>query len=123
MSSGHIHEMWGLPDIEPIVDFFVKEVVFIAQFLGCDTFLQGLSFRCSTIFISSANIQRLSVCRTYQQYGARQLYEREAALRLYLICDMSSLTRSSTKEMSVPAEDISTQSTPDDIALLQSFKG
>jgi len=50
--------LFCLPDVKPLVGFFMENVIFVAQFLGSDSFLQCLCLRGCSVFIGTADVQR-----------------------------------------------------------------
>ena len=73
-----------LPDIKPLVCFFVKHVVFIAKLLRGNTLFQGLCFCSRSIFIRTADIQCAAISCSYTIDESRAIEVRDN-IRLYLL--------------------------------------
>lgn len=54
--SSDENSRWMVPNIKPLVRFLVNGMVLVAQFLWCDSFLQGLSFGGRAVFICSTDV-------------------------------------------------------------------
>ena len=75
MSNWRSFRIEVIPNFEPIVGFTMKVVIFVAQCLGGDVFLQCLGFGGRAILVRAANVKCSTIPGTYIQLCTHVLSE------------------------------------------------
>jgi hypothetical protein len=109
---------FALPDVKPLISFFMQFVIFIAERKWRDTFLQGLRFSGCSILISPANIKRSPIscaCTNINLLVAKSETKKPAYDYICIKC--RELGRpTANRILNLPTEHVCAQRASDDVS-------